>query len=1194
MRGARLGGWSAGSAGADLARLAALDLEGYLIEEGLLAPPVVCASVATFGPSGPEGRLVAPGRTRAEKARGAVSLARDLLASGLTIVGANNPYDFGCLLAEDPSLIDPIFKAYAEGRVHDVQVAQALHAIACGNLGVDPRTGARLKGSRGGDDEAARYKLDLCVALVLGRDDAKAHDEWRLRYALLADMPVEDWPETARTYPVDDVVNPLEVAAAQLVGGGRGATPGPHRNLADLRHQCEAHWAMHLGAMWGIRVDGEAARELRARVERDHAAFVRRFARFFKPGGKEDGAAVKRAVAAAYGGELPPCPRCVAGKVLSEKTGNPINCQACAGTGLELSRSVPRTPAGGVQTDRDTLAESGDPELVAYGDNEPEKIRETYLPWLEQGVARPLTLRPNVLVASGRTSYDGLIQLLPRQVTCTTCGGRKRLGDGPCPDCGGAGTVQGVRECIRARGTWLLPRDEVARMDARARLTMERVFCSVDYAAIELCTLAQFCLWVLGWSKMADAIRSSGDPGMLHTAFGASLRGWSPAEMAAAVKGGDKVAKNYRWAAKACFHPDVEILTRRGWVRVSELAADDEVAAVDPSKHVRDHSRGGVEMKCAWCRSTYHVKRSELADGHGRYCSRACSNAGRGTTPPPLDKEFGKGPATMRVRWERPLRLTARKATEGLVRLKSEGVDLRVTPDHGMLAYGSTNELSRVEAKNFGSQRGWFNAGRLEGGTWTPDARLLRLAVATQADGSYAGDRIRFGFKKTRKAARLKCMLREGEYTQRWSGEDGVTSFTLSAELTSQVKALLDDQKQFTFEWLDLTGALRDLVLNEVVHWDATLSDRERFRADAESPLSGRYFTTQAQSADVVQALAAVSGRKTRLVWSKGDETRKPCARLTLRDKADTRGGLTPEILRYDGDVYCLTVSTGYVLVRDGGVPVVVGQCNFGLPGGMGPPKFVFTQRKKSAGSTTSPDGAVTYPGLRFCILLGGAERCSVERASEWRGYEITPVCRACLEIVARDLRPAWFREWSEIKDYHAWVSALVDSGGEFPCLVPGPDGPTASRMRGGLAFPAGANNGFQALAADGAKAALRALTRECYTGLRTELDERLLPVVESGPPRGSAVWTSGASPLLGTRPVFFAHDEIVAEMPLVGSDAAARRMSEVMVGVMSRYVPDVPVRAEPALMHHWSKNAEAAYDGAGRLVPWDAPRLAA
>jgi len=266
--------------------------------------------------------------------------------------------------------------------------------------------------------------------------------------------------------------------------------------------------------------------------------------------------------------------------------------------------------------------------------------------------------------------------------------------------------------------------------------------------------------------------------------------------------------------------------------------------------------------------------------------------------------------------------------------------------------------------------------------------------------------------------------------------------------------------------------------------------------------------------------------------------------------------------------------------------------CNFGLPGGMGPPKFVFTQRKKNAGLTTSPDGAVTYPGLRFCILLGGAERCSVERVSEWRGYEITPVCRACLEIVARDLRPAWFREWREIKDYHAWVSSLVDSGGEFPCLVPGPDGPTTSRMRGGLAFPAGANNGFQALAADGAKAALRALTRECYTGLRTELDDRLNPVVVKGPPPRSKVWTSGPSPLIGTRPVFFAHDEIVAEMPLSNSDAAARRMSEVMVDVMSRYVPDIPVRVEAALMFHWSKNAKTVYDGAGRLVPCDGPRV--
>jgi hypothetical protein len=50
-------------------------------------------------------------------------------------------------------------------------------------------------------------------------------------------------------------------------------------------------------------------------------------------------------------------------------------------------------------------------------------------------------------------------------------------------------------------------------------------FCSVDYAALELCCLAQMCLWVVGWSRMADVINATKDPGLLHTSFGARMIG---------------------------------------------------------------------------------------------------------------------------------------------------------------------------------------------------------------------------------------------------------------------------------------------------------------------------------------------------------------------------------------------------------------------------------------------------------------------------------------------------------------------------------------------------------------------------------------------------------------------------------------------------------------------------------------------
>jgi hypothetical protein len=699
----------------DVDKMVAFDLETALIEPGILAPKIVCGSTASTG--------FVPALIPGDEV---LWNAKRILKSDLIIVGANVAFDFACLAAEDPDLLPPIFQAYEEGRVYDVQIAQALHAIAEGNLYQDPATGQPLEG---------RYSLKRCVSFVLGRDDAKANDAWRLRYALLEGVPVEQWPAEAKQYPIDDAVNTLEVAIAQVKGGGAGVTPGPHRNLGDLSNQAETAFALHLGAVWGLRTDRGRVEALRARTEEAHTRFVTKFRElgFFKADGKKDTKAIKRAVIRAYGGGTKPCHLCVSGKVLSPVSGNAINCAACSGTGLELG-PTPTTPTGGVSADRDTLAESGDIELAAFGDNEPEKIRDTYLPFLEQGVDRPIALRPNVLVASGRTSYDGLIQLMPRE-----------------------GEARG---CFKARDGYL--------------------YCSVDFGAGELCTLAQVCYWLFGRSQMMETINATGDPGSLHTALAATMSGCTTEEMTARIKAKDEGAKKYRQAAKAL---------------------------------------------------------------------------------------------------------------------------------------------------------------------------------------------------------------------------------------------------------------------------------------------------------------------------------------------------------------------------------------NFGLPGGMGAAKLVLSKRKKNEGTTTLPDGT-KVPGIRFCVLLLGAERCGVEKVTEWKGRPTPPICKACVELVDAELRPAWFRQWPEIKLYFDWISNRVGEygNGELPCFG-------TERVRGGLDFTNGANNGFQALQSDVTKLGHRLVNRESY------LDE--------------------GSDVFGTRVIFEAHDELFSEVPIERAHRAAFRKTELMLQASRILVPDVVMRAEPALSYCWTKSAEPAYRD-GLLIPWE------
>lgn len=495
--------------------LVAFDLETHLLGPGKLAPPIVCGSFAeAYALSGDAG-LLAPDAC--------VPYFRRSIAAGRVICGANIAYDLGCLAARDATILPEIFAALDAGQIYDIQIAQSLDAIAGGHLTLDPRVRGRgenkyadLRDPSTGRP-SKRYSLAACVDLVLGRVDAKANDAWRLSYALLEGIPFERWPAEARQYPVDDAKNTLFVAQGQLKGWDRGLDPyrGPARNLQDLPAQVRAAFALQLGACWGLRVDPSRLDDLSSRIEALAAEVTRRFQEkgWIRPDGSENQGAIKTAVAKAYGA-TGPCRRCggecvvkIDGKRTTTCKGSEGGCDA-TGLHLESVAILPRSEKGGIKTDRDALMESGDPDLYDYAENTYAKIRETYIPYLRKGVSRPLSFSPNVLVASGRCSYESSpVHQFPRK--------------------------GGVRETISARPGY--------------------VFCSTDYAAGELCTLAQITRWLVeqGPHNMAKVINETRDPGSLHTYLAATMIGADFDEMRKLVKAKDKRATDFRQAAKA-------------------------------------------------------------------------------------------------------------------------------------------------------------------------------------------------------------------------------------------------------------------------------------------------------------------------------------------------------------------------------------------------------------------------------------------------------------------------------------------------------------------------------------------------------------------------------------------------------------------------------------------------------------------
>lgn len=167
----------------------------------------------------------------------------------------------------------------------------------------------------------------------------------------------------------------------------------------------------------------------------------------------------------------------------------------------------------------------------------------------------------------------------------------------------------------------------------------------------------------------------------------------------------------------------------------------------------------------------------------------------------------------------------------------------------------------------------------------------------------------------------------------------------------------------------------------------------------------------------------------------------------------------------------------------------------------------------------------------------------------------------AFTEEQAQNLIDVYHTTWWDMQEYFDWVRSLVgDHSTTIKHLF-------SNRQRGGVTYTTGCNSFFQALAADMAKAAMWAVCRACYA--------------------------QPGNPLYGCRIVNFVHDELILEVPTDPelAHAAAMELERIMVEAAQPWCPDVPIRAEAALMHRWSKSAEPVHNDQGLLVPWEPER---
>lgn len=534
-------------------QIIALDCETFPTRKGLAAPPAVCfgwcrvvdKDVVESGlvtdfpeytgdlPAGVHGEA-----TMETVFRALAEYALRLGPSQCRFVNWNEVYDFACLAAMFPSLMPLIFELYEAGLVEDSMLREQLIDIAKGSLNWSSE-----KSEKTGKNKRKDYTLGQATKRWLGYDlDKKS---FRLGYGHKSKVALSKWEQGAIDYGIDDAIAAALVWFEQRDYAVReGSDDG---EVPDSSNQAKYHWGLHLISCWGLRTDPKMVFSFKRYLTKAlyDLQLVLNDLGFLRPMNKagkvpKNMAAIQQAIIdlskQVPSGPVEPryTPK---GKRLKQLDGTfvvvpqvstkaefvedllmlfDVEVPKDLGEALKLAQMAKLEACGLQRPTKQQLAARGikQPDVsdyykeflndLGYEQWEPEldkwcaenkggpdgtakaglfdammlfawytsvqKLLGTYIPPLEHGTRWPINVRYRPLMETGRTSASKPnIQNLPK--------------------------APGVRECY-------IPRKGFA-------------FCSVDYEALELHTLAEVCLELCGESALADALNNGLDPHLL-------------------------------------------------------------------------------------------------------------------------------------------------------------------------------------------------------------------------------------------------------------------------------------------------------------------------------------------------------------------------------------------------------------------------------------------------------------------------------------------------------------------------------------------------------------------------------------------------------------------------------------------------------------------------------------------------------
>ena len=535
----------------------AFDNETHLIRPGVQAPAAVCTSWVEINNDHISRPYIVGGLNGKE------AIVNQYLGwcrtPGLVLYGANTAYDCLtiCSLAADlrgydysQEVLCETFTKYRKNEITDILTRQKMLDLSAGCY--RGYVGEKGKWVHYG------YNLDDLQHRWTGKrlNKKEEHDSPRLRYGEVANIPIEQWPKQFLDYSYEDAVSTGTVAIIQEQIPDRTSQNFPgYDPLADQYNQARAAFWLKLCSVWGIRTNAQAvdifSREVAAEFlwtaeelcgdglawkeyKLDRKKLVERIGKLGKMPlitvQGESGESKLRLAADTLLSVNDPIvslaaiwqqirrgldagdPKAHEAFKMLEHAGvaemvyhrsTKVAADRMIRVCMSMNREVKLTDGGGVALDKETCDSTGDPMLQQYAElSSLGKTMSNDIPALRSGAYFPIHTRFEELLDTGRTSSSGPnIQNIRRRI--------------------------GIRECFIPRGGCLI-------VDA-------------DYKMLELHTLAQICIWKLGYSALGKALNAGEDP---HLRVGATMLSLPYPEALRRYEAGDGTVSNGRDCGK--------------------------------------------------------------------------------------------------------------------------------------------------------------------------------------------------------------------------------------------------------------------------------------------------------------------------------------------------------------------------------------------------------------------------------------------------------------------------------------------------------------------------------------------------------------------------------------------------------------------------------------------------------------------